>query len=317
MQYRPLGKTGLEVSRVCFGALTVGPCQADLAPEAAGEIIHRAFELGVNFIDTAQLYRSYAHIAAALKKPTPREIIISSKTYAYEKQAAFEAVEEARKGLDRDVIDIFLLHEQESEHTLRGHAPALEELYRLKSLGVIRAVGISTHHIAGVRAATAAGLDVVPPLLTYAGYGILDGSRDEMDAAAREAAEAGLGVFLMKPFGGGNLLAHTSECFAYSLSRDYAASVAVGMQSLTEVEANLHFAEHGEFPADLAKILRTTKRRLLVEDWCEGCGVCENACPQEAIRVDPAKGIAVCDASRCVTCGYCGMACPQSCLKII
>ena len=80
MQYRSLGNTGLNVSRICFGALTVGPCQADLDPALAGEIMHHAFSLGVNFVYTAQLYRSYAHIASALKKQLPHDIIISSKT---------------------------------------------------------------------------------------------------------------------------------------------------------------------------------------------------------------------------------------------
>lgn len=317
MQYRSLGRTGLRVSRLCFGALTVGPCQANMRPEAGGEMIARAFELGVNFVDTAQLYQSYAHIAAALRQSRGRDIVIASKTYAYEEGAALKAVEEARAALDRDVIDIFLLHEQESAHTLRGHAAALEALYRLKAQNKIRAVGISTHHIAGVYAAVEAGLDVVHPLLNLAGYGILDGSRDEMDAACRHAAESGLGIYLMKPFGGGNLLARSSDCFAYSLSRDYAAAVAVGMQSLLEVEANVYFMENGCFLPEHARRLSNIKRRLLIEDWCVGCGVCEAACPQKAIRVDKASEKAVCDDARCVTCGYCGMACPQSCLKII
>ena len=237
MQYRLLGRTGLRVSRLCFGALTVGPCQADMPPETAGEIISRAFELGVNFIDTAQLYQSYAHIAAALRRPAARDIVIASKTYAYEADAALKAVEEARTALNRDVIDIFLLHEQESAHTLRGHAAALDMLYRLKAQNQLRAVGISTHHIAGVYAAAEAGLDVVHPLLNLAGYGILDGSRDEMDAACRHASDLGLGIYLMKPFGGGNLLSRSSECLAYSLQRDYAAAVAVGICAVHDAAA--------------------------------------------------------------------------------
>lgn len=317
MEYRMLGQTGLRVSRLCFGALTVGPCQANLSPEAGGEIMAYAFSKGVNFVDTAQLYRSYRHIAAALKNRPGDDIIITSKTYAYEKGVAFDAVEEARKQLDRDVVDIFLLHEQESEHTLRGHAPALEELYRLKALGVIRAVGISTHHIAGVRAATRAGLDVIHPLLNEAGYGIMDGTRDEMDAACRDAAAQGVGIYLMKPFGGGNLLAKSEECLRYSLSRDYASALAVGMQSFLEVDADVCFVENGYFLPEQTERLSRTKRRLLVEDWCEGCGVCERTCPQGAIHVDPETKKAVCDADHCVTCGYCGVACPQSCLKII
>ena len=69
----------------------------------------------------------------------------------------------------------------------------------------------------------------------------------------------------MKPFGGGNLLSRSSECLAYSLQRDYAAAVAVGMQSVLEVEANVFYAENGYFLPAHAERLSHTKRRLLIE----------------------------------------------------
>lgn len=310
-----MGKTGISVSRLAFGALTVGPCQANLSPEAGSAIIRRALELGVNFIDTAQLYRSYPHIAGAIGDFP--DTVIASKSYAYERGMAYDAVDEARRALNRDMIDIFLLHEQEDEYTLAGHAPALEALYEMKAAGVVRAVGISTHHIAGVRAAERAGLDIVFPLLNLRGVGIADGSAEEMSAAARSAAEAGLGVYIMKPFGGGNLLSQTDACLKYALSQSYAASVAVGMQTLDEVEANVAFFETGSFPPELMPKLASKKRRLIIEEHCVGCGSCERACGQGAIKVDAASGKAKCDPERCITCGYCGAACPETCIKII
>ncbi len=317
MEYRRLGNTGLTVSRICFGALTVGPHQSNLPPDRAGEIIAHALDLGINFIDTAQLYESYAHIAAGLARRPNKDVVICSKTYAYEATAAYEAVEQARTALNRDVIDIFLLHEQESEHTLRGHQSALEMLYRLKSQNVIRAVGLSTHHVAGVTGAVKFGLDVVFPLLNVTGFGIVDGTRLDMETAVQQASGNGLGVFLMKPFGGGNLLSRTQECMEYAFSREYAASVAIGMQSETEVDANVSWLEKGHFPPELYDRLRRTKRRLLVESWCNGCGTCASVCQQNAIAVDPEQNRAVVKPERCLTCGYCGAACPQTCLKII
>ena len=59
MQYTTLGKTDIEVSRLCLGALTMGPLQAGLSPNEGGEIIAAAVGLGINFVDTAQLYRTY------------------------------------------------------------------------------------------------------------------------------------------------------------------------------------------------------------------------------------------------------------------
>lgn len=315
MEYRNLGNTGITVSRVCFGALTVGPCQADMSDEDGGAVIARALSRGVNFIDTAQLYRSYGPIRNALRRTGKFDTVIASKSYAYTAELAIQAVEEARSALDRDVIDIFLLHEQESEHTLRGHAPALEQLYRYKAQGVIRAVGISTHRISGVTAATAQKLDIVFPLLNVAGVGIGDGTAAQMSAAAREAAQAGLGVYIMKPFGGGNLLSRTGECLSYAFSQDYAASVAVGMRTFDEVDADIAFCETGAFPAGLLEKVARQNRRLLIESHCVGCGSCERVCGQDAIHVTDGK--AVCDPSKCITCGYCGAACPETCIKII
>ena len=67
--------------------------------------------------------------------------------------------------LDMDVLDIFLLHEQESRLTLRGHREALEYYLNEREKGRIRAVGVSTHNIEVVRAiCEMPEIDVVHPL---------------------------------------------------------------------------------------------------------------------------------------------------------
>ncbi|NLA85515.1 MAG: aldo/keto reductase, partial [Clostridiales bacterium] len=66
MEYRELGHTGLMVSRLCFGGLVIGPLQKDMSVEEGGEVIAEALRLGVNFIDTADLYDTYRHIKRAM-----------------------------------------------------------------------------------------------------------------------------------------------------------------------------------------------------------------------------------------------------------
>ena len=167
---RNLTKRLPPITRLAVGSLTVGPLQANLPVERAGEVLSYAFDRGINFLDTAQYYRNYEHIRAGLRKCRhPEDVMISSKTYAYDRAGALEAVDEARRALDRDVIDLFMLHEQESIHTLRGHREALDTLFALREKGVIRAVGISTHHVAAVEgvlqlAEEGVALDVVHPL---------------------------------------------------------------------------------------------------------------------------------------------------------
>ncbi len=314
MELRPLGRTGLTVSRLCCGALTLGPLQAKLSPEEGGELLALAFSLGVNFVDTAQLYGAYPHLREGLRR-AKGDVVVCSKTYAWDEKGAREAVEEARRALDRDVIEIFLLHEQESEHTLRGHREALEALWEYKARGVIRAVGLSTHRVSGVEAATRAGLDVVHPLLNLSGLGIADGTRADMERAVRQAHDAGLGVFSMKALGGGHLFRRAREALSYVAGLPYVDAVAVGMKSAGEVVANVRFWETGEFSEEDAQSIAAQSRRLLREEHCTGCGACVRACPAGALSL--AEGQARCDHETCVLCGYCGAACPELCLKIV
>ncbi len=304
----------MQVSVLSFGSLTMAPMQANLPSEQAAEILAYAASRGINFLDTAQLYDNYEYIRLAEKK-MDRPLIIASKSYAYEKQMAFDAVEEARKRLDRDYIDIFMLHEQESEHTLRGHMPAIEELLRLKALGVIRAFGISTHHVAGVLAAAKADyIEVVHPLLNKAGLGIVDGSREQMEDALKMAYEAGKGIYTMKPLGGGNLFGSAQESLAYAFSFPYKHSVCIGMQSTDEIDANVEFMEKGSFSAENLSVLQTKKRRLHIDDWCVGCGKCAARCVSHGIDIIDGKAV---PNQNCVLCGYCSRVCDQWAIKVV
>ena len=312
MEYRLLGKTGLRVSRLCFGSLTLSPLQRNLSPEAAEELLLHAFSLGVNFIDTAQLYRNYPLLRNPCQK-TPG-LILASKTYAYTYEDAVAAVEEARRALNRDVIELYLLHEQESVHTLRGHAAALSALYDLKAKGIIRAVGLSTHFVSGVDAAVAQGLDVVHPIFNKAGLGICDGTPSDMEAALTRACDAGMGVYLMKALGGGNLHTSAAESLSYALAFPAAHSLAVGMQTLAEVTANTHFFAHGTFEGAPA-LPDNSKRSLHIDSWCERCFSCVSACQHKALFVREAD---LCwNREACVFCGYCAAACNNFCIKVV
>ena len=307
----------LSVSQLCFGSLTVGHLQADLPLERGAEVIAYALSRGVNFIDTAQLYENYDYIRLALKLASQPDVVISSKTYAYTRELAMAAVEEARRALDRDVIDIFMLHEQESEHTLRGHAEALDYLFECRERGVIRAVGISTHHVAAIRGMLSLGLplDVVHPIYNKRSVGIADGDAFDMRAAMEDAKAAGVGIFAMKPLGGGHLIADAKAAFDFVLDTPCVDAVAVGMQSEDEVDANIAYFESRSFPADAEAALAKKKRRLIIEDYCLGCGACSRRCRQGALKTE--DGVTVCDHERCVLCGYCVPVCPVFAIKVI
>lgn len=316
MEYRTLGKSGLSVSRLAFGSLTVAPMQAGLPTDEGAEVIAYAFDKGVNFIDTAQYYDNYEYIRKALRLTKRNDIVVSTKSYAYSKETAIQAVEEARKKLDRDVIEVFMLHETESYLTIRGHMEAIEYYGKCKSLGIIKAVGVSTHHVAGVRGAIQMGFfDIIHPLYNAKGIGIADGSAEDMGAAIKAAHDDGIGIFAMKSLAGGHLHSDAANAFDFVLSKDYVDSVAVGMQSMKEVDANIAYFEGRGFTAAEDAALKAKNRTLHVSDWCEGCGKCIERCGQGALAKGP-DGKTVCDRDKCVLCGYCSAVCPVFALKV-
>jgi uncharacterized protein len=314
MEYVKLGNTNIEVSRLCFGGLIIGPLQANLSAAEGAEVIIKAMELGVNFIDTAELYGTYPHIKEAIKK-SGKNIVVATKSYAYTAEGAKESLEKARKELDLDCIDVFLLHEQESRHTLRGHREALEYFLTAKEQGLIKAVGVSTHRIEVVEACSKMPeIDIIHPLVNIKGVGIGDGSIDQMLKAVKGAFDAGKGIYSMKPLGGGNLMKSYNECMKFVLELPFIHSVAIGMQSVEEVIMNICTVNNQEIPDDIRNKLRNKKRGLHIDYWCEGCGKCIKKCGQNALEIVEGKAKVI--SENCVLCGYCAAVCPQFAMKI-
>ncbi|NLC67873.1 MAG: 4Fe-4S binding protein [Clostridiaceae bacterium] len=314
MEYIELGKTGIEVSCLCFGALVIGPLQVNLPVVAGADVICRGYELGINFVDTAELYGTYPHIKESIRR-WGKKPVISTKTYAYTKEGAALSLEKARKELDLDVIDIFLLHEQESRLTLKGHREALDYFISRKQKGIIRAVGVSTHNIEVVEAcAEMPEIDVIHPLINKEGIGIGDGTVEEMLAAIKKAHDAGKGIYSMKPLGGGNLISRFEESMNFVLNIPYIHSVAVGMQTKDEVEMNTRIFEKREVPEELRARVKNKRKKLHVDYWCEGCGKCVDRCRQGALEIINGKAMA--KEELCLLCGYCASACPQFAIKV-
>lgn len=318
MLKRELGNTGLAVTELCFGVLPMGPLQFGLPAEKGGELIAAAIRGGVNFVDTAQSYKTYEHLRKAfdLLPDRGRDVIISTKSAATTYQDMAKAVEEARSALGRDVIDVFFLHAARvGGAVFEERAGAFECLQDMKAKGVVRAAGVSTHSVQVVRrGAEVAGLDVIFPIINIEGMGILHGTRDEMAAAIENAAAHGKGLFAMKALGGGNLIAGAEKAFGYVRSLPGITSVAVGMVSRDELEMNLKVFEGERVPQDLAA--RTARSKaLIVQAFCKGCGTCVGTCPNGAMTV--VNGKAVNDKSKCILCGYCAPVCPEFAIRMV
>jgi uncharacterized protein len=315
MNYVELGNTGLKVSNICFGSLVIGPLQANLSIDEGAMVIARAFELGINFIDTAELYGTYPYIKKAIKS-TGFKPIVASKSYAYSREQASISLEKARTELDMEVIDIFMLHEQETALTMRGHREALEYYLEAKARGLIKAVGVSTHNIEVVDVASKMPeIDIIHPLINKAGIGIGDGSISQMLEAVNTAYKNGKGIYSMKALGGGNLLHSFDHCIRFVLDIPYIHSIAVGMQSIEEVEMNINIFIGDKVSEDVLEKVRRKKRNLHIDYWCEACGKCVRKCKQNALKISD-KSLVV-DRDKCVLCGYCAGVCPLFAIKVV
>lgn len=315
MEYRYLGQSGLKVSRLCFGSLTIGPLQNNLPLRQGTAVIAAALDAGVNFIDTAELYRNYRYIAQAIGAHRT-DVVIASKSYAYTYRGMHDSVVQACREIGRDYIDIFMLHEQTSRLTLKGHGEALRFLTDAKRQGVVRAVGVSTHAVEVVRAAALREeIDVIHCIYNRAGLGIIDGAWKDMQEAIRFAKSCGKGIYTMKALGGGHLSVQAQEALTWVWREPAVDAVAVGMKSPAEVAMNVAICAGEPVPAAVRQAVHAAPRRLFIEAWCQGCGNCAAHCPMGALRVE--NGRAVVNREKCVTCGYCGAYCSEFCIKII
>jgi aryl-alcohol dehydrogenase-like predicted oxidoreductase/NAD-dependent dihydropyrimidine dehydrogenase PreA subunit len=312
-----LGKSGLEVTELCFGTLVLGHLQADLQPEEGAKAVRRALELGVNFIDTAKGYKTYEHTRLGMEGFS--DVVIASKSPVKSAEEMRADVETCLRALGRDAIDLFHLHLIKDSADLREREGALDTLVRCREAGMIRSIGLSAHGPEGVRAAFEyEEIDVVFPVLNRRGLGIIGGTREEMYDAVQKARQHGLGTYVMKPLAGGHLIDDIPAAIRYVRELGVFDSIAVGLKTPDEVEIM-----NGVFQGDPNMIERALitgkdragKKQLIVYDYCKQCGACVKACAQGALSMGAKK--AQVDHGKCILCGYCAASCPNFYIRVI
>jgi aryl-alcohol dehydrogenase-like predicted oxidoreductase/ferredoxin len=316
MKKYSLGKTGIKVTKLCFGALPIGPLQANISVEKGAKLIHTALERGINFIDTAEAYQTYPHIKKALEGYND-EVIIATKSGAQTYEKMEQSIKNALESLGRAYIDIFLLHAAKTAPSVfEERAGALQCLNDYKAKGTIRAVGISTHAVGTVkRAAEIKEIDIIFPIINILGMGIIDGSVDDMVKAISEAHKARKGLYAMKALAGGHLIDQLEEAFHFVRNIKGISSLAVGMVSSEELELNLKIFNDEEIPKGLLTQKIKPSKRLFISTFCKGCGTCVKTCPNNALSLE--NGKAVVDHKLCLLCGYCNPVCPEFAIRII
>jgi len=157
VEYRKLGKTGMSVSVIGFGAWQIGgaPFWNSEGEKASREAIDAALESGINLFDTAPVYgfgRSETILGEALKSVRDNVIIATKcglRWHKEELKALYNdlkpasvrlEVEASLRRLNTDVIDIYQIHWPSKDDHIE---PTMEELAKLKEEGKIKAIGVS------------------------------------------------------------------------------------------------------------------------------------------------------------------------------
>jgi predicted aldo/keto reductase-like oxidoreductase len=317
MRYCQLGKTGLQVSEVGFGAIPI----IRLSREEAVAVLRRARERGVTLFDTAHVYVDSEEKIGRAFAGRRQELVLATKTLKRDRQGAQEDLELSLSRLRTDYLDLYQLHQvsqEEDWQKISGPDGALEAVTRARAAGQVRCLGVTSHSLEMAVKLVKTGLfDTVQFPFNFV----------EEEAAASLhplARERQMGVLAMKPFCGG-LVDNARAAFGY-LRRFPGVVPLAGWDSVARVDEVVDLYEQPleVTPADEAA--RARYRTELGDLFCRRCEYCQ-PCPQGVMvtpamlyaivahRMGPAKAAAFAAKAMesvrlCEECGECASRCP-------
>lgn len=156
MEYREIGRTGMKVSALSFGASSLGSVFRDTKESEAIAAVHTAVEMGMNFIDVSPYYGHYKAetvLGKALREIPRDKYYLSTKvgrygkngvnTWDYSGRRAIESVYESMERLGVDYIDLINVHDIEFADLHQVVEETLPSLVELREKGVVGHVGIT------------------------------------------------------------------------------------------------------------------------------------------------------------------------------
>lgn len=364
MEYRTLGRTGLRVSAIALG------CEGFMqkTEEEVRADFDYAIANGVNFVD---IYSSNpelrTRIGAALEGRR-RDFVIQGhlcttwengqylRTRNPEKTLA--SFELQLQQLRTDYLDIGMIHYVDAEADFRRvfDGEIIRIAQRLRDEGRIRHIGLSSHNPVVAQMAAETGIVDVLMFSINPCYD-LQPANDNVDALWAEesyattlrnidpdrerlyeyCARTGVGIDVMKVYGGGDLLSEANspfgramtpvQCIEYALTRPAVASVMVGCKSRDEIRAALEWCDASAAERDYASVMAGMER-FSWEGHCMYCGHCA-PCPVgiDVAAVNKFHNLTTAQgdipetvrehyktlthhASQCIGCGACQTRCP-------
>ena len=303
MIYRQLGKTGMKISSLGFGCMRL-PMIEENDTKIVDQIkvdamFQKAYELGVNYFDTAWFYNEHLSEAAVGKaiKPFRDKIYLSTKcpSHPVKKPGDYtNFLKEQLKRLDTDYIDLYHFHGIgfEGFQKIDKETGWLEEAKKAKETGLIKHIAFSFHDKPENMIKL---IDLGHFESVLCQYNLIDQSNSE---AISYAKEKGLGVIVMGPLGGGRVSGLPKElteqlginvgssvelALRYVFSNPHIDCALSGMENSLMVEENAAVSnDRSELASEEVSALTSlmNKNSKLADLYCTGCNYCM-PCPHE------------------------------------
>lgn len=279
-KYNPLGKTGLKVSDVSCGAISL------FEPN----VLRYAYECGVNYFDTAEGYlrmKGEAYVGQGLKEVRDKVIITTKHPYDFrqkiEKASVIKRMEDSLKRLQSDYVDIAMVHGLADLSLILNNQEIMSAYDQLKKDGKVRFTGFSTHN---AKLTLKQALDSDFPQVILFMYNHMEGK--EIEPLVKAVREKSVGTVAMKIFAGGmqgNLKAMVSPEVSYPqaairwvMTNPDVDTCIPTMSSYSHVEEYVAASGKPLDRAALETIARYQKQAYNL--YCRvSCTECLSACP--------------------------------------
>lgn len=257
-----LGKTELMVTKTAMGCL---PVQRRNVEEGVA-LIRAAYEAGINFFDTANAYTDSEKKLGIALHDVRDKVILATKSTNRTRKGVLAHIENSRRMLQTDYIDLFQLHNVPDLPDLNDPENAYAGALEARERGWIGHIGVTTHRIDVAEKAVDSGLfETMQFPFSYI-------STDRDIALAERCRRKDLGYIAMKGLAGG-LLTNPRVCQAFMDQHDNVVAIW-GIQHMWELEQWVEM-ESAAPPMDeeVMAVIRADREQLGGE-FCRSCGYC-------------------------------------------
>lgn len=243
-----LGETGMKVPRLALGTGSYGwkktSAQKKIGEEKFVQLAQHAYDRGVKFFETADMYGTHEFVGKAMKKVGRENVTLLTKIMVYEHQDWYKpesfqkSVDRFRKEMNTDYIDILLLHCMVNSEWPDEYKRYMDDFSEAKQKGIIKQVGLSCHDFGAMKiAAENPWADVLLARINYNGAK-MDGSPQDVMAVLKKAKDNGKGIIGMKIFGCGDLTKdeQRQKSLEYVIKSGNVDCMTIGMESIAQVD---------------------------------------------------------------------------------